>query len=88
MRKNMFLIALVSLLAYTACGGGNNGIPPLPPAPEGGNTGGGGGEPLNSTVKGKITWEGAAPTPKPISMDADSFCDGVVFEAAPAPVSF
>jgi len=26
--------------------------------------------------------------PKPIAMGPDSFCDGVVFEAAPAPVSF
>jgi NitT/TauT family transport system ATP-binding protein/nitrate/nitrite transport system substrate-binding protein len=26
--------------------------------------------------------------PKPITMGPDSFCDGVVFEAAPAPVSF
>ena len=74
MRKNMLLLALVSLLAYTACGGGNNGIPPLPPAPGGGTGSDKSGEPLNSTVKGKITWEGAAPTPKPISTSADPGC--------------
>jgi len=27
-------------------------------------------------------------TPKPIAMGPDSFCDGAVFEAAPAPISF
>jgi hypothetical protein len=32
-------------------------------------------------------WELEA-SPKAIAMGPDSFCDGVIFEAAPAPVSF
>jgi hypothetical protein len=74
MRKNMLLLALISLVAYTACGGGNNGIPPLPPAPPSDGGGDKTGEPLNSTVKGKITWEGEVPKAKPISTSADPNC--------------
>ncbi len=69
MRKTMLLLALLSLLAYSACGGGDGGIPPLPPSPEGGLT-----TPLNSTVKGKISWEGPAPAAKRIDTSADPSC--------------
>ncbi len=71
MRRILLFTALLSLLAYTACGGGNNDIPTLP------NIGGGGGgneTPLNSTLKGKIMWEGAAPEPKKIQTAADPGC--------------
>jgi plastocyanin len=69
MRKIMLLLALLSLLAFAACGGGDGGIPPLPPNP--GDTGG---EALNSTVKGKIIFDGPAPAPKTINTSADPGC--------------
>jgi plastocyanin len=73
MRKTMLSLALLSLLAFTACGGGDTGIPTLPPKPEGGVVGGSS-TPLTSKVKGKIAWEGPAPTPKPIQTTADPGC--------------
>lgn len=72
MRKNMLLLVLLSSLAYAACGGGDGGIPPLPPSPSGSTSGVT--VPLNSTVKGKISWEGEAPKPRPISTSADPGC--------------
>jgi hypothetical protein len=72
MRKLMLLIALISLLAGAACGGGDGGIPPLPPRPAGEDNSNQ--TPLNSTVKGKITWEGAAPTPEKLTTSADPGC--------------
>jgi plastocyanin len=74
MRKIMLLLTLLSLAAFTACGGGDSGIPPLPAAPAGATGGGGNEIPLNSTVKGKITWEGAAPVAKKIQTTADPGC--------------
>ena len=75
MRKPLLLLALISLLAYTACGGGDPSIPNLPNV-GGGDNGGGGGDtiPLNSTVKGKISFEGTAPAPKKIQTTADPGC--------------
>lgn len=74
MRKTLLLLTLLSLPAFTACGGGDSGIPALPPNPGGGDAPAGNTVPLNSTVKGKITWEGTAPTPKKIQTSADPGC--------------
>ena len=73
MRKTMLSIPLLSLLAITACGGGNDGIPNLPNLPSGG-TSAGPVEALNSTVKGKIVFEGTAPTPKKLVTSSDPGC--------------
>jgi plastocyanin len=73
MRKTTLILGLLALAAITACGGGDGGIPPLPPRPEGGVSSGSE-IPLNSTLKGKITWEGAVPTPEKLQTTADPGC--------------
>jgi len=73
MRKTTLILGLLALSALTACGGGQGDIPPLPPRPEGGVVGGSE-IPLNSTLKGKIAWTGAAPMPKKIQTTADPGC--------------
>jgi plastocyanin len=73
MRKITFIIGLLALAAITACGGQDSGIPPLPPRPDGVAVSGSE-IPLNSTVKGKVSWEGAVPTPKKIQTSADPGC--------------
>jgi plastocyanin len=70
MRKTMLLLALLSLVAYTACGGGNDGIPNLPPI-QGGTVAT---VPLTATVKGKIAFTGTVPAPKNLNASSDPNC--------------
>ncbi|HET9217044.1 MAG TPA: hypothetical protein VFR18_08700 [Terriglobia bacterium] len=71
MRKGLVTISLLSLLGFAACGG--NKDPFDIPA---GGAGGGGGPVANltATVKGKIAFEGTAPTPKKLSTSSDPNC--------------
>jgi plastocyanin len=71
MRKTMLLLALLSLVAYTACGGGNDGIPNLPNLQTADTTPK---EKLTATVKGKIAFTGTAPAPKKLSASSDPAC--------------
>jgi len=78
MRKTLLALSLLSMLALGACGGD-----PLEEAinkrNDEGNKGGGGGAaatPLTATLKGKISFEGAAPTPKNITTSSDPGCKG------------
>jgi plastocyanin len=71
MRKIMLLLALISLTAYTACGGGNDGIPNLPPIQGGGTVAG---VPLTATVKGKIAFMGTPPAAKNLPANSDPNC--------------
>ena len=68
MRKVLLSLSLLSLLAYTGCGGDD----PFKEA------GGGGGTaasvPLTATVKGKIAFEGTAPAAKKIPTTSDPAC--------------
>ena len=69
MRKGLLTVSLLSLLVYAACGGNKD---PFGDIPAGG--GGGPAVPLTATVKGKIAFEGAAPTPKKLSTSSDPNC--------------
>jgi len=69
MRKSFYTLGLVSLLAVTACGGQEKD-----PFDSGSGPVGAVGPALNSTLKGKIAFEGTAPTPKKIQTGADPAC--------------
>src|SRR5688572_1870426 len=69
MRKTLLALSLLSLLAYTACGGGDD-----PFKIDGGGGGTGPATPLTATVKGKIAFDGTAPKPKPLPTTADPNC--------------
>lgn len=70
MRTLLFVLGLTTLLTFASCGKSDD--------PFGGEaTGGGGGAPapdLTATVKGKIAFEGTAPTPKKIVTSSDPGC--------------
>ena len=68
MRKTMLSLSLLSLLAYTGCGGDD----PFKDAGGGGATAPS--VPLTATVKGKIAFEGTAPAPRKISTSSDPGC--------------
>ena len=70
MRKTLLSLSLLSLLAYTGCGGDD------PFKDAGGGAGGAtaASVPLTATVKGKIVFEGTAPAPKKISTSSDPGC--------------
>ena len=78
MRRISFFVGSVVLLSLVAsCGGGNTQpeFPDLGGAPGGAS----GGAPVatvnaNSTVQGKITFEGAVPAASKIQMSADPYC--------------
>jgi hypothetical protein len=72
MRKTLYKIGLVGVLAVTACGGGSTD-PFDDPNFKGGDSGGSG-PALTATLKGKIAFEGTAPTPKKIQTSADPGC--------------
>jgi len=71
MRKSLLLVSLVSLLSFTSCGGNKD---PFADIPSGGGGGGGNAVPLTATLKGKISFEGTAHTPKKISTSSDPGC--------------
>src|SRR5437868_15352807 len=66
MRKFLLSTALLSLAALTACGGGESDIPKLPDIGSGNS--GPATTPMNSTLKGKIKFEGTASVGKPITL--------------------
>ena len=75
MQKISLFVGSILLLTLTSCGGGNT----QPEFPDLGGTPGAGGAPAavvnaNSTVKGKITFEGTPPAPAKIQMSADPYC--------------
>jgi len=72
MRKIMLAVSLLSLLTYAACGGSNNDFEDAIKKAAG--SGGGPAVNLNSTLKGKISFEGTAPAPKPITTSSDPGC--------------
>lgn len=72
MRKFMLAVSLLSLLTYAACGGSSDSFDEAIKKAAG--SGGGPAVNLNSTLKGKITFEGTAPAPKPITTSSDPGC--------------
>ena len=74
MRNASLCACFLALLILPACGGGNQ----QPQFPDFGSPAGGGGAPaptnFNSTLKGKIAFEGAAPAASKIQMSADPYC--------------
>lgn len=73
MRKTLYKIGLVGMLAATACGGGSTD-PFDDPNFKAGTGGGTAGPALTATVKGKISFEGTSPTPRRIQTSADPGC--------------
>jgi plastocyanin len=71
MRRTLLALSLISLLAFAACGKEED-----PLAKYGGPAGGGTPVAMNATVKGKIAFEGTAPTPRKISTSSDPGCKG------------
>jgi plastocyanin len=71
MRKTLLALSLLSMFVWTACGGD-----PLEKARKerGGGGGGAAATALSATVKGKITFDGAAPAVKPITTSSDPGC--------------
>ena len=67
MRTTLLSLCLLSLLVYAACGGNKDPFGDIPSA-------GGPVVPLTASVKGKITFEGTAPTPKKQSTTSDPGC--------------
>ena len=83
MLKTLLALSVISLLALSACGGGEDPIDKaLKNAAAGGNTGGGGnvGPARTATVKGKIAFEGTPPPRKTITTTSDPGCKGSKFE--------
>jgi len=73
MRKTLIALSLLSLLVYAACGGNKDPFD-LDNVPSGGGGTGGPTVPLNSTVKGKIAFEGTPPAAKKLPTSADPKC--------------
>jgi len=73
MRKSLLTLSLLSFLAYAACGKPDDPFKDFGPS-GGGNAGGAAPLNLNATVKGKIIFDGTAPTPKPIPTTSDPGC--------------
>ncbi len=75
MRPLSLFVGSVLVLSLAACGPSNE-TPQFPTLPGGSATGGGSAPPVNATatVKGKIAFEGTAPTPAKIQMSADPYC--------------
>jgi len=70
MPKLLFVIGLTTLLAFSACGGGND-----PFKEDGGGASAGAAAPaLTATVKGKIAFEGTPPEMKKIVTSSDPGC--------------
>ena len=67
MRTTLLSLGLISLLAYAACGGNKD-------EDIFGDGGGAAAVPLTSTVKGKIAFEGTAPTPRKQPTTSDPGC--------------
>jgi plastocyanin len=74
MRKTLFVLGLLCLLAFTACGGGGGDDVLNDKGSGGGNAGAAAAPPLTATLKGKIVFEGTAPTPKKIVTSSDPGC--------------
>jgi plastocyanin len=69
MRKSLFVLGLLSLLAYAACGGNKD---PFDTPSSGGGGGAVNAPALTATLKGKITFEGTPPVMKSLANAAKS----------------
>jgi hypothetical protein len=67
MRKTIFVLALITLIATTACNPAETDIDRIPQVP-------GDLPQLTATVTGRIIWEGAAPLAKRLPTSADPSC--------------
>ena len=74
MRKSLFVVCLLSVLAYAGCGKSDDPFKDFGPAAGGNGVGGAAPVATNATVKGKIVFEGTAPMPKKIATSSDPGC--------------
>ena len=71
MHKLLLFVLMASLLSFSSCGGGGDDDLVIG---GGGADGGVTAPPATATVKGKISFEGTPPTPRPISTSGDPKC--------------